>query len=148
MKLRLTSDENILAQARRCRSLKKDDHGEVLKLQFDAQVFEFRPGRVVTVNESIGQSLRRESGIIIGEHIDGEQVPMLDDLGAYDINELMESKTPNVAEEFGMSIDDLRKAAKAFQNAEKAVPEDADADVVAATPVRTAPVVRVPSVTR
>jgi hypothetical protein len=96
IKLKLTSDPEILAALEKRRRFSKNHAGDkVLVLQFDSFPFEFKPGRVLTLDGSIAQSLRRESRVIIGDDLTGPMKYALDVAGKVDMGRGQEEADAN-----------------------------------------------------
>lgn len=87
VKLRLTSDKTILNQLKQNKILHKDEQGLFYSLQFDSQEFKFRPGIEIPVAKTIADRLVVDSYIIIGDHLTGAQVPVLERAGSFKLGE-------------------------------------------------------------
>src|SRR5271169_3159725 len=86
LRLRLTNDKTVIKQLKRNRMLRTDEKGEVLVIQFDGHCYEFRPGKVLTVNRSVGKGLIRSSAIIMGEdQLTGDFSAAIEEIGSYEL---------------------------------------------------------------
>jgi hypothetical protein len=85
VRLKLTNNKEILKQLKRNRSIKEDAKGEYFTIQFDSYEYVFRPGKVLTVNETIGKALIRSSAVIMGDHLTGDFLAGVEKIGSYEI---------------------------------------------------------------
>ena len=85
--LQLTEDKQVLAQLRKNKKLVNKNGLDTYVGQFDGQIFEFKKGIPVTLNANVAKALRRNSGVIVGEHIDGEILAALDEKAKFQIGE-------------------------------------------------------------
>ena len=93
VRLKLKTDKAILQSLRRRKSLKKDEQGEKLILQFNGTEFTFRPGHTVTVGESVGRALLRSSHVIVGEDdLTGAYEPALEVIKSFRVDEVPEEE--------------------------------------------------------
>lgn len=87
VRLRLTNSKELLKELKRHKALKTDAQGDKLVLQFDGQMFVFRPGIVVTVGARIAKALLRASSVVVGDDLTGEIKPTLETAGRFQLGE-------------------------------------------------------------
>lgn len=76
--LHLTENRKVLNQVKNNRRMFQDEEGEYFPIQFDAKEFRFRPGREYAIQKNIADRLVADSLIIIGDHLTGPMMPVLE----------------------------------------------------------------------
>jgi hypothetical protein len=85
LRLRLTNDQSILKQLKKNRAIRTDAKGEFFPIQFDGYQYDFRPGKILTCNRSVGKALIRSSAVIMGDHLVGDYAAGIEEIGSYEI---------------------------------------------------------------
>jgi len=91
VRLRLTENEDILRELEAHGRLKVNPRHpkrrKELVLLFDAKPFHFAPGETVIVGRRVANALRRESQIVVGDHLTGDVAAGVEEIGAYDMTQ-------------------------------------------------------------
>lgn len=91
VRLRLTENEDVLRELEAHGRLKINSRHpkrrKELVLLFDAKPFHFAPGETIIVGRRVANALRRDSAIIIGDHLTGEIAAGIEEIGSYDMTQ-------------------------------------------------------------
>ena len=84
VKLRLTTNDEVLATLRTNKAFQRGKDGqEIFVRQFDSRMFEFVPGRILTVGATIARGLIQSSRVIVGNHLTGAWVPAIEKVSSF-----------------------------------------------------------------
>ncbi|MCI0349001.1 MAG: hypothetical protein L0Z53_06205 [Acidobacteriales bacterium] len=91
VQLSLTNDAEVLEQLRLNKRLQRRGRQEIFTLQFNSVPFDFyaEGGKrnIVTVGQNVANALRRDSAVIIGNHLTGLVKAALTVVGSYSLTE-------------------------------------------------------------
>lgn len=88
VKLKLTSDVEILRALERNNGLRTNEKGEkFFSAQFDAFEYRFFPDKEIVVPASVAEGLYRASGVLIGDAMSGTQLPSLVKVEQWELGE-------------------------------------------------------------
>lgn len=92
VKLKLTSNPEVLSALNRVGALKTDTKGRYLAIQFDAFEYRFYPDMEIVVPSAVAEGLYRGSGVLIGDAMSGTQQPGLEVVEKWELGEQEPSK--------------------------------------------------------
>jgi len=92
VKLKLTTNPDILAALSHNGALKEDKKGKFLAIQFDAFEYRFYPDMEIVVPSAVAEGLYRGSGVLIGDAMSGTQQPGLEVVEKWELGEQEPSK--------------------------------------------------------
>jgi len=94
VKLKLTSNPEVLSALNHVGALKEDKNGKgkYLAIQFDAFEYRFYPDVEIVVPSAVAEGLYRGSGVLIGDAMSGTQQPGLEVVEKWELGEQEPSK--------------------------------------------------------
>jgi len=92
VKLKLTSNPEVLSALNHVGALKTDAKGKYLAIQFDAFEYRFYPDVEIVVPSVVAEGLYRGSGVLIGDAMSGTQQPGLEVVEKWELGEQEPSK--------------------------------------------------------